>query len=137
MYDFIYENEKEFKQLERGLKKINMVAYKKLLFEIYPNLKNGNLKQAKKNDNLYEIELPTDKIYEQVYLSKFKLVFKIIDNKVNLIGLLPKELLLASYEDKTTIHKGIIFPTVPTVSLDKYMFAVNLITMLNNSSDIK
>ena len=34
MYDFIYENENEFKQLERGLRQIDISAYKKLMFEI-------------------------------------------------------------------------------------------------------
>lgn len=48
MYDFIYENEKDFKKLEQGLGQLNMLAYKKLLFEIYPNLKIRNLERAKK-----------------------------------------------------------------------------------------
>ena len=72
MYDFIYENEKEFKQLERGLKKINMVAYKKLLFEIYPNLKKGSFQNAKKKGNLYEIELPTDKLFYTLLLEHLR-----------------------------------------------------------------
>ena len=36
-----YINENEFKKLERALKKYNMLAYKKLNFEYYPDLRNG------------------------------------------------------------------------------------------------
>jgi len=107
MYDFIYENEKEFKQLERGLKRLNMIAYQKLLFEIYPNLKNGDLKQAKKNDNLYEIELPTDTMFSRVY-GKYKLVFEIIDKNIKLIDILPREILLEHLKGNTIFYKGII-----------------------------
>ena len=42
-YLFDYINENEFKKLERSLKKYNMLAYKKLYFEYYPALKEGNL----------------------------------------------------------------------------------------------
>ena len=38
-YIFDYVNENEFKKLERSLKKYNMLAYKKLYFEYYPELK--------------------------------------------------------------------------------------------------
>ena len=41
-YLFDYVNENEFKKLERSLKKYNMLAYKKLLFEYYPSLRDGN-----------------------------------------------------------------------------------------------
>ena len=40
-YVIDYINENEFKKLERALKKYNMQAYKKLLFDYYPNLKEG------------------------------------------------------------------------------------------------
>ena len=40
-YVFDYVNENEFKKLERALKKYNMLAYKKLFFEYYPKLKDG------------------------------------------------------------------------------------------------
>lgn len=107
MYEFIYENENEFKQLERGVKRLNMIAYQKLLFEIYPNLKNGDLKQAKKNDNLYEIELPTDTMFSRVY-GKYKLVFEIIGKNIKLIDILPREILLEHLKGNTIFYKGII-----------------------------
>ena len=41
-YIFDYVNENEFKKLERSLKKYNMLAYKILYFDYYPELKEGN-----------------------------------------------------------------------------------------------
>ena len=41
-YIFEYINENEFRKLERSLKKYNMLAYKKLYFDYYPSLKEGN-----------------------------------------------------------------------------------------------
>ena len=42
IYLFDYLNENEFHKLERSLKKYNMLAYKKLYFNYYPSLKEGN-----------------------------------------------------------------------------------------------
>ena len=42
-YIFEYENENEFKKLESALKKYNMLAFKKLYFEYYPLLKEGQI----------------------------------------------------------------------------------------------
>ena len=65
-YSFDYVNENEFKKLERSLKKYNMLAYKKLYFEYYPTLKEGNFigelvgTNKIKNTATYELKLPTD-----------------------------------------------------------------------------
>ena len=40
-YVFDYVNENEFHKLERSLKKYNILAYKKLYFDYYPKLKDG------------------------------------------------------------------------------------------------
>ena len=40
-YVLDYINENEFKKLERALKKYNMLAFKKLTFDYYPALRNG------------------------------------------------------------------------------------------------
>ena len=37
-----YLNENEFRKREHSVKKYNMLAYKKLLFEYYPSLRDGN-----------------------------------------------------------------------------------------------
>ena len=40
-YVFEYSDENEFNKKERSVKKYNMLAYKKLLFEYYESLKDG------------------------------------------------------------------------------------------------
>ena len=37
-----YLDENNFKKLERSLKKYNMMAYKKLMFDFYPSLRKGD-----------------------------------------------------------------------------------------------
>ena len=62
-YVFDYVNENEFHKLERSLKKYNMLAYKKLYFDYYPKLKDGQFlgelvatNQVKKT-RTYELKL--------------------------------------------------------------------------------
>ena len=69
-YIFTYENENEFKKLESALKKYNMLAYKKLYFEYYPALKQGDLlgnKVKTENGEEYEVTLPTDALFTKVH----------------------------------------------------------------------
>ena len=40
-YIFEYFDEIKFKKCERSLKKYNMFAFKKLIFEFYPKMKEG------------------------------------------------------------------------------------------------
>jgi len=125
MYNFIYENESEFKMLERGLKKINMLAYKKLMFEIYPNLKNGNLEKAKKNGSLYEIDLPTDKLFLKVY-GQCKLIFTINDNNITLIKIVPEEMLKENHRSKLSTYKGVMLSN----NHHKDIFKIDLLNRL-------
>ena len=41
-YVIEYLNENEFRKKERAVKKYNMLAYKKLLFDYYPSMRDGN-----------------------------------------------------------------------------------------------
>ena len=72
-YIFDYVNENEFRKLERSIKKYNMLAYKKLYFEYYPALKEGNflgkLISTKESNGTtsYELKLPTDAIFSKVH----------------------------------------------------------------------
>ena len=72
-YVLDYINENEFRKLERALKKYNMIAFKKLTFEYYPSLRNGNLVGEKVSENKkngtesYELKLPSDKIFTQIH----------------------------------------------------------------------
>ena len=41
-YIFEYLDENDFRKKERSVRKYNMLAYKKLLFDYYPSLREGN-----------------------------------------------------------------------------------------------
>ena len=68
-----YINEYEFKMLQRSLKKYNMLAYKKFVFEYYPKLLNGDLignivsNIQDKQKTVYELKLPTDEMFAKVH----------------------------------------------------------------------
>ena len=79
-YVLDYINENEFKKLERALKKYNMLAFKKLNFEFYPALRNGNFlgelvsSNKKKGTETYELKLPSDRMFAQIH-GEIKLVY--------------------------------------------------------------
>ena len=39
-----YLNENEFRKKERAIKKYNMLAYKKLVFDFYPSFRDGDFR---------------------------------------------------------------------------------------------
>ena len=75
MQNFIidYVNENEFRKKEKSIKKYNMLAYKKLMFEYYPALKEGNfmgvITSTNKAEGItkYDLKLPTDRTFSKVY----------------------------------------------------------------------
>ena len=91
-YLFEYVNENEFKKLERSLKKYNMLAYKKLYFEFYPALKEGNflgqvVSTNKQNGTVtYELKLPTDIMFSKVH-GDIKLHYLVYENEKIVIDL--------------------------------------------------
>ena len=72
-YVIEYLNENEFRKKERAVKKYNMLAYKKLIFEFYPNFRDGIFdgvvvsKNAGEGIVKYELKLPTDSTFAKVY----------------------------------------------------------------------
>ena len=51
-YIFEYQNENDFRKKERSVRKYNMLAYKKLTFNYYPELRKGNFlgKEVSRNE---------------------------------------------------------------------------------------
>ena len=66
-YVIEYLNENEFRKKERALKKYNMLAYKKLLFDYYPSLREGNfqgvLVSTNEKEHIESTELIVTKLY--------------------------------------------------------------------------
>ena len=135
-YVLDYVNENEFKKLERALKKYNMLAFKKLNFEFYPALRNGNfqgelIETNKKNKTeKYELKLPSDKMFTQIY-GEVKLIYTIHkkDEVVMLETITPSDILLEGHRSELTTYKGIM---ISKSNASKDMFKIDLLNMLQD-----
>ena len=133
-YVFEYINENEFKKLERSLKKYNMLAYKKLYFEYYPAMKEGNFlgqlisTDEVKNSHTYELKLPTDALFSKVH-GDIKLLYITYENDkvVMLDKLIPEEILSEGHQSELVTYKGVM---VSKKHSDKDMFKINLLNMI-------
>ena len=138
-YVFDYVNENEFKKLERSLKKYNMLAYKKLYFEFYPKLKEGNFlgelvstNQAK-GTKTYELKLPTDIMFSKVH-GDIKLHYHVYENEktVMIDTLTPEDILTEGHQSELVTYKGVM---VSKEHSDKDMFKINLLNTLQKKDD--
>ena len=133
-YLFDYVNENEFKKLERSIKKYNMLAYKKLYFEYYPALKEGNflgklISTNKENKTkTYELKLPTDALFSKVH-GDIKLYYLVYENEkiVMLDKFEPKEILSEGHASELVTYKGVM---VSKQHAEKDMFKINLLNMI-------
>ena len=131
-----YINENEFKKLERALKKYNMLAYKKLNFEYYPELRKGNfigeLISTNKQDKTetYELKLPSDSMFKQVHgdVTLKYIVYK-EQNIVMLDTITPTEILLEGHMAELTTYKGVM---ISKANASKDMFKIDLLNMLQD-----
>ena len=133
-YLFDYINENEFKKLERSLKKYNMLAYKKLYFEFYPSLKEGNFlgelisTNSEQGSKRYELKLPTDMMFSKVH-GDIKLHYLVYENnKVLMLDkITPEDILSEGHQSELTTYKGVM---VSREHADKDMFKINLLNMI-------
>ncbi len=134
-YEIDYVNENEFKKLERNLKKYNMLAYKKLYFDYYPVIKEGNFLgklisvNEENNTETYELLLPTDQIFSKIYgdIKLYYVVYK--DAKtVMLDKLVPEDILSEGHLPELTTYKGVI---ISKENKDKDMFKIDLLNSLD------
>ena len=133
-YMFEYINENEFKKLERSLKKYNMLAYKKLYFEFYPALKEGNFlgelvsTNSSQATKTYELKLPTDIMFSKVH-GDIKLVYLVYENEkiVMLDKIMPVDILSEGHRQELVTYKGVM---VSKQHSEKDMFKINLLNMI-------
>ena len=129
-YILDYLDENNFKKLERSLKKYNMVAYKKLMFDFYPKLRSGEfvgeLVSINKHEmtETYDLRLPTDSLFVKVKLNYT--VYK-NNNVVMLNNLEPKDILLDGHRSELTAYKGIM---ISKANAQKEMFKIDLLCKL-------
>lgn len=133
-YIIEYYNENEFKKLERSVKKYNMLAYKKLTFEYYPELKNGKFLgklvsvNRKEGTKTYELKLPTDDMFAKVH-GDMVLHYTAYENKkvILLNTITPEDILSEGHRTELSVYKGVM---ISKTNADKDMFKVNLLKML-------
>ena len=135
-YILDYINENEYKKLERALKKYNMLAYKKLNFEYYPAIRNGNFigelisTNKKENTETYELKLPSDHMFKQVHgdVTLKYMVYK-NENIVMLDTITPTDILLEGHMAELTTYKGVM---ISKANASKDMFKIDMLNMLQS-----
>ncbi len=132
---FDYIDEVKFKKLERSLKKYNMLAYKKLYFEFYPALKEGNFLgeiievDESKDMKRYKLKLPTDSMFVKVHGSYIELHYIVYENEktVMLDTIKPEEILNEGHQSELETYKGVM---ISKQHSEKDMFKINLLNMI-------
>lgn len=132
-----YINENEYRKLERALKKYNMLAFKKLNFEYYPSLRNGEFigelvsKNQKAGTKTYELKLPSDHMFSQVH-GDIKLHYIVYDKEkvVMLDTITPSDILLEGHMAELTTYKGVM---ISKNNAEKDMFKIDLLNMLQDN----
>lgn len=135
-YIFEYLNENEFRKLERSVKKYNMLAYKKLIFEFYPQMKDGNFlgkvvsTNSKDNTRKYELKLPTDDLFVRVH-GEVVLHYSVDENSKTIIleTITPESLLTEGHRQELQAYKGVM---ISKANSDKDKFKIDLLNMLQN-----
>ena len=134
-YVIEYVNENEFKKKERAIKKYNMLAYKKLIFDFYPALKDGNFlgvmvgNSNKLHTSNYELKLPADQMFNKVHgdiILHYTVYHK--EKIVMLDNFTPDELLTEGHQKELTTYKGVM---VSKSHAEKDIFKINLLNMLD------
>ena len=133
-YIIEYLNENEFRKKERAVKKYNMLAYKKLIFDFYPSFRDGifNGVVVSKNTNegitKYELKLPTDTMFSKVY-EDLILHYTVYENQniVMLDTITPEDILTEGHQKELTTYKGV---PVSKSHAEKDIFKINLLNML-------
>ena len=104
-----------------------MLAYKKLVFEFYPEMKEGNFLgklvsvNSKENTRNYELKLPTDDLFIRVH-GEIVLHYSVCENS-------PESLLSEGHRQELQAYKGVM---ISKANRDKDKFKIDLLNMLQN-----
>lgn len=131
---FEYQNENDFRKKERSVRKYNMLAYKKLTFEYYPEIRNGNFLgnlvsvSKKEKTKSYELALPTDTLFRKVH-GEIVLHYTVYEDKniVLLTNITPDGILEEGHRAELSTYKGVM---ISKSNPEKDMFKVNLLNLL-------
>lgn len=131
---FEYLDENDFRKKERSVRKYNMLAYKKLTFTYYPELRKGNFlgKEVNRNEKdqtvTYELKLPTDELFAKVH-GEIMLHYTVYLEKhiILLTNITPEGILDEGHRAELSTYKGVM---ISKTNPEKDMFKINLLNML-------
>lgn len=131
---FEYLDENDFRKKERSVRKYNMLAYKKLTFNYYPELRKGTFlgkevkKDEKNNTVSYELMLPTDELFKKVH-GPIVLHYTVYNDKniILLTNITPEGILDEGHRAELSTYKGVM---ISKTNPEKDMFKINLLNML-------
>ena len=134
-YILDYVNENEYKKKEKAIKKYNMLAYKKLIFEYYNDLREGKFQgvcvETDKQNGIskYELKLPTDRMFANVH-GPLMLHYSVYEKQrmVMLNTLTPEDVLTEGHMEELSTYKGVM---VTNSHKEKDMFKINLFNAMN------
>ena len=133
-YIFEYLDENDFRKKERSVRKYNMLAYKKLTFNYYPELRKGTFlgKEISKSDKEkiinYELKLPTDELFAKVH-GEIILHYTVYTEKniILLTNITPEGILDEGHRAELSTYKGVM---ISKTNPEKDMFKINLLNRL-------
>ena len=133
-YIFEYLDENDFRKKERSVRKYNMLAYKKLTFNYYPEIRKGNflgeqISSSEKDKTIsYELKLPTDALFSKVH-GPIMLHYTVYTEKkiILLTNITPEAILDEGHRAELSTYKGVM---ISKTNPEKDMFKINLINML-------
>ena len=131
---FEYLDENDFRKKELSVRKYNMLAYKKLTFTYYPELRKGKFlgKEVSKNEKdktvSYELKLPTDELFAKVH-GEIILHYTVYleKNIILLTNITPEGILDEGHRAELSTYKGVM---ISKTNPEKDMFKINLLNML-------
>ena len=131
---FEYLDENDFRKKERSVRKYNMLAYKKLTFTYYPEVRKGKFlgKEVSKNEKdktvSYELKLPTDELFAKVH-GEIILHYTVYleKNIILLTNITPEGILDEGHRAELSTYKGVM---ISKTNPEKDMFKINLLNML-------
>lgn len=133
-YIFEYLDENDFRKKERSVRKYNMLAYKRLTFNYYPELRQGNFlgKEVSRNDKdkttSYELKLPTDELFAKVH-GEIVLHYTVYNNKeiILLTNITPEDILDEGHRTELSTYKGVM---ISKTDPQRDMFKINLLNQM-------
>ena len=131
---FEYLDENDFRKKERSVRKYNMLAYKKLTFNYYPELRKGNFlgEEVASNENdktiSYELKLPTDDLFAKVH-GEIRVHYTVYTEKkiILLTNITPEGILDEGHRAELSTYKGVM---ISKTNPEKDMFKINLLNRL-------